>query len=219
MKNFNDFLCIYLGERREVHKCKYTCIYMGTHIVSLYYGTVCWMFTRSSHDPAYVFRLFTRSNLGLIPDRAWVKEGFKELQTEMLSLECCRSVCLSGSHTSVVVTHRYVSFATCALQRNATILVVVSARYFKGWIQDGAKVGRGGASLLTRSSFWPNGHSNILIYYWRHIHWNLAILVVFFGLNCLLLVIRWAIKVPLFTDILKCSKYILKSKSSDLGSS
>ena len=47
---------------------------------------------------------------------------------------------------------------------NAAILVVFSARYSKGWIQGGAKIGRGRASPLTKSSFRPNVHSNILMY-------------------------------------------------------
>ena len=47
---------------------------------------------------------------------------------------------------------------------NAAILVVVSARYSKGWIQGGAKIGRGRASPLTKFSFRPNVHSNILMY-------------------------------------------------------
>ena len=45
---------------------------------------------------------------------------------------------------------------------NAAILVAVSARYSKGWIQGGAKKGR--ASPLTKSSFIPNIHSSILMY-------------------------------------------------------
>ena len=43
---------------------------------------------------------------------------------------------------------------------NAAILVVVSARYSKGWIQGRPKIGRGRASLK-KSSFRPNVHSNI----------------------------------------------------------
>ena len=56
---------------------------------------------------------------------------------------------------------------------NAAILVVVSARYSNGWIQGGAKKGRGRASPLTKSSFRPNVHSNILMYcrqHYRHMH-------------------------------------------------
>ena len=47
---------------------------------------------------------------------------------------------------------------------NAAILVVVSARYSKGWIQDGAKICRGRASPLMKSSFRPYVHSNILMH-------------------------------------------------------
>ena len=47
---------------------------------------------------------------------------------------------------------------------NAAIVVVVSARYSKGWIQGGVKIGRGRASPLTKSSFIPNVHSNILMF-------------------------------------------------------
>ena len=53
---------------------------------------------------------------------------------------------------------------------NAAILVVFSARYSKGWIQDGAKIGRGRASPLTKSSFRQNVHSNILMYCQQHMH-------------------------------------------------
>ena len=45
-----------------------------------------------------------------------------------------------------------------------TVLVVFLARYSKGWIKGGAKIGRGRASPLTKSSFRPNVHSNILMY-------------------------------------------------------
>ena len=76
------------------------------------------------------------------------------------------------------------------------ILVVVSVRYSMGWIQGRAKIGRGRASLLTKSSFRPNVHGNILMYCRRHMHLfeyrHSGYL--FFWLNCLLLVIRWAIK-------------------------
>ena len=51
---------------------------------------------------------------------------------------------------------------------NAAILVAVSARYSKGWIQDGAKKVEVGLSPLTKSSFRPNVHCNILMYYRRH---------------------------------------------------
>ena len=53
---------------------------------------------------------------------------------------------------------------------NAAILVVVSARWAKLWIQDGAKKGKGRASPLTQSSFRPNVHSNILMYCRQHMH-------------------------------------------------
>ena len=81
---------------------------------------------------------------------------------------------------------------------NAAILVVVSARYSKGWIQGGAKIVRGRASPFTKSSFRPNVHSNILMYCWQHMHLfeSCHSGCLFFWLNCLLLVIRWAIKGP-----------------------
>ena len=41
-------------------------------------------------------------------------------------------------------------------------------RYSKGWIRGGAKKGRGMSSPLTKSSFSPNVHSNILMYCRRH---------------------------------------------------
>ena len=47
---------------------------------------------------------------------------------------------------------------------NAAIPVVVSDRYSKGWIKGVAKIGRARASPLTKSSFRPNVHSNILMY-------------------------------------------------------
>ena len=47
---------------------------------------------------------------------------------------------------------------------NAAILVVVSAIYSKGRIQGRAKISRGRASPLTKSSFRPNVYSNILMY-------------------------------------------------------
>ena len=50
------------------------------------------------------------------------------------------------------------------------LVVVVSARYSKGWIQDGAKIGKGMASPLTKSSFRLNVHSNILMYYRQRMH-------------------------------------------------
>ena len=101
--------------------------------------------------------------------------------------------------------HGGLRFAQRELQRqkawNAAILVVVSARYSsKGWIQVGAKKkGRGRASPLTKSSFRPNVHSNILMYCRRHC-WHMHLYeschsgCLFFLLNCLLLVIRWVIK-------------------------
>ena len=70
---------------------------------------------------------------------------------------------------------------------------ITSARYSKGWIQGGAKIGRGRASPLTKFSFRPNVHSNILMYcrqHCRHVHLFES------WLNYLLLVIRWAIKGP-----------------------
>ena len=82
-----------------------------------------------------------------------------------------------------------------ALIGNAAILIVVSVRYSKRWIQGGAKKGRGRASPLTKSTFRPNVHSNTLMYCLRHYrHMHSFWLSFFFWLNCLLLVIRWAIK-------------------------
>ena len=73
---------------------------------------------------------------------------------------------------------------------------MVSARYPKGWIQGRAKIGRGRASPLTKSSLSPNVHSNILIYCRQHMHLfeYCHSGCLFLWLNCLLLVIRWAIK-------------------------
>ena len=81
---------------------------------------------------------------------------------------------------------------------NAAILVVVSARYSKGWIQGGAKIGRGRASPLTKLSFRSNVHSNILLYCRQHMHLfeSRHSGCLYIWLNCLLLVIRWAIKGP-----------------------
>ena len=62
------------------------------------------------------------------------------------------------------------SFKDKRLHWNAAILVLLSARYSKGWIQAGAKIGRGKASPLRKSSFRPNVHSNILMYCRRHMH-------------------------------------------------
>ena len=64
---------------------------------------------------------------------------------------------------------------------NATILVVVLV---KEWIQGGVNLGCGGASPLTKSSFRPNALM-VTSTYWHIadstcIHWNPAILVVFF---------------------------------------
>ena len=53
---------------------------------------------------------------------------------------------------------------------NAAILVVVLARYSKGWIKGRAKIGSGRASPLTKSSFRPNVHSNILMCCRQHMH-------------------------------------------------
>ena len=78
---------------------------------------------------------------------------------------------------------------------NVTILEVVSARYAKGWIQGGAKVGRRGVPPLTKSSFRPNGYGKILMNCWpTHTFIGiLSFLLSYFGLNCLLMVLRWAI--------------------------
>ena len=81
---------------------------------------------------------------------------------------------------------------------NAAILVVVSARYSKGWIQGGAKIGRGRVSRLMKSSFRSNVHSNMLMYcrQYMSLFESCHSGCLFIWLNCLLLVIRWAIKGP-----------------------
>ena len=44
LQNFNEFLCIYLGEGKGVH-------YAGMeHLVNLYYRTALWMFTKLGRD-------------------------------------------------------------------------------------------------------------------------------------------------------------------------
>ena len=53
---------------------------------------------------------------------------------------------------------------------NAAILVVASARYSKGWIQGGAKIGSGRASPLMKPSYRPKVHSNILMNCRQHMH-------------------------------------------------
>ena len=59
------------------------------------------------------------------------------------------------------------------------------------------KKSKGKASPLTKSSFRPNIHSNILMYYWQHFEFEYCHSgCLFFWLNCLLLVIRWVIKGP-----------------------
>ena len=89
---------------------------------------------------------------------------------------------------------------------NAAIPVVVSARYSKGMIKGEAKKSRGRASPLTKSPFRPNVHSNILMCCRRHC-WHVHLFescnsgCLFFWLNCLLLVIRWAIKGPWASSI------------------
>ena len=116
-------------------------------------------------------------------------KGTSSSDLRRLYLECCHSVLcrlrIIAAHrdkfvlrlsicpsftVSFIVTRRYISQATRALLRSATILVVVSARYAVDWIHGGAKVGRRGAPLFTKFSFRPNGHSNILMYGWRHMH-------------------------------------------------
>ena len=61
-----------------------------------------------------------------------------------------------------------------------------------------AKIGRVRAFPLTNYSFRTNVHSNILMYCWRLVHLfeSCHSGCLFFWLNCLLLVIRWAIKGP-----------------------
>ena len=73
--------------------CTNACIYMGTHIVSLYYRTAWWMFMKLGRDkaplPADVFRLL--SDLpwgGSKAGQEGVNESFKD---ERLYLECFHS--------------------------------------------------------------------------------------------------------------------------------
>ena len=162
-----NFLCIYLGEGRGGTNA---CIYMGIHIVSLYYRTAWWVFMKFGRDEVLMARICV--NLGFLSDPLWggskagqeVKESFKD---KRLYLECCHS----GSGFGQI---------------------------FQGVDPGRAKIGRGGASPLTKSSFRPNVHSNILMYCWRHVHLfdSCHSGCLFFWLNCLLLVIRWAIKGP-----------------------
>ena len=44
-----NFLCIYLDEKRG-GGCTYACIYILEHIVSFYYRTAKWMFTKLGRD-------------------------------------------------------------------------------------------------------------------------------------------------------------------------
>ena len=69
---------------------------------------------------------------------------------------------------------------------------------FQGIDPGRAKIGRGRASPLTKSSFRPIVHSNILMYCWRpmHLFESCHSGCLFFWLNCLLLIIRWGIKCP-----------------------
>ena len=165
------FLCIYLCEGRG--GCTNACIYMGTHIVSLFYRTSWWMFMKLGRDEVLIactcVYAFYQIHHGVDP-----RQGKKDSKR--------------ASKT------KYFTW-------NAAILIVVSARHSKGWIHGRANKGRGRTSPLTKSSFRPNAHCNILMYCRRHC-WHMHFFeschscCLFLWLNCLLLVIRWAIKGP-----------------------
>ena len=123
--------------------------------------------------------------LGFLSDPPWGvskagQEGVKEsFKDKRLHFECC----YSGSGLGQILQE---------------------------WIQGGAKIGRGRSSPLKKSSFRPNVHSNILIYCRRHmpLFESCHSGCILFCLNCLLLVIRWAIKGPwassFFTVVFVC---------------
>ena len=121
--------------------CTNACIYMGIHIVSLYYRTAWWMFMKFGRDEVLMacmcVKAFYQIHPGVDPRQG--KESKRASKTKGFTW-------------------------------NAAILVVVSARYSKGGIQGGAKISRGRASPLTKSSFRPNVHSNILMYCWQDMH-------------------------------------------------
>ena len=144
-------------------------IYLETHIVSLYYRTTWWMFMKLCRDEVLKARTCVEA-FYQIHRGVGPRQGKKESESfkdKRLYLECCH-------------------------------FVVVSARYSKGWIQGGAKIGRGRASPLTKLSFRSNVHSNILMYCRQHMHLfeSRHSGCLYIWLNCLLLVIRWAIKGP-----------------------
>ena len=150
--------------------CNNACTYIGTHIVSLYYRTTWWMFIKLWRDEVLMARTCVQAFYQIRPG-VDPRQGKKESKR---------------------------ASKTKGFTWNAAILVVVSARYSKGWIQGGAKIGRGRASPLTKSSFRSNVHSNILMYCRQHMHLfeSCHSGCLFIWLNCLLLVLRWAIKGP-----------------------
>ena len=160
---------MYLFRWRKGGGCTNACIYIGIHIVSLYYRTAWWMFMKFGRDDVLMARICVKAFYQIQPG-VDPRQGKKSKRASK----------------------------TKGFTWNSAILVVVSARYSKGLIEGGAKIGRGRASPLTKSSFRPNVHSSILMYCWRHMHLfefcHSGCL--FFWLNCLLLVIRWAIKGP-----------------------
>ena len=152
---------------------RYLCMYIygNTHSQPLLQNRIMDVYETwlgwSSHCPHMCLGFYQiRPRVDLRQDG--VKESFKDIR---LYFECCHS----GS-----------SFG----------------QIFQGVDQGrGKKKGRGRASPLTKSSFRPNIHSNILVYC-RWYCWHMYLFeychsgCLFFWLNCLLLVIRWAIKGP-----------------------
>ena len=88
---------------------------------------------------------------------------------------------------------------------------------FQGVDPGRAKIGRRRASPLTKSSFRPNVHSNILMYCRQHMHLfeSCHSGCLFIWLNGLLLVIRWAIKGPWASSLKKpLTKWFLARRIS-----
>ena len=172
---------------KEGGGCTNACIYMGTHIVSLYYRTTWWMFMELCRDEV----LMAHTCLGFLSDPPWGgskagQEGFKDsFKDKWLYLECCHS----GSGFGLI---------------------------FQGVDPGWGKICRGRASL-TKSSFRPNVHSNILMHCRKHMHLfeSCHSGCLFIWLNCLLLVIRWAIKGPWASSLVWGMTIIGKPKIND----
>ena len=157
------FLCIYLGE--EKGGCTNAYIYLRTHSQPLLQNCLMDVYETWGRDEVLIARTCVEAFYQIRP-------GVDPRQGKKESKRASR---------------------TKGFTWNAAILAVVSARYSKGWIQGGAKINRGRASPLTKSSFRPNVHSNILMYCRQHCR---PMHLFESWLNCLLLVIRWTIKGP-----------------------